>query len=232
LITLWELQGKGGRRYSLFSWRARMALRHKGLEFETQPVCLVDKEAIAFSGGKTVPVIRDATNKENAVVVRDSWKIAEHLEKAYPQAPTLFGGTIGHGMAQTFCVWVDRVVVPAMLPVVVADIHERVDPKDEAYFRQNMEGILKTTLEAARTSASDALRRFERALEPVQAALKRQPFVCGGEPAYADYALFSVFQWARVMSPQMVLDAQSPLAAWRERLLDLHGGFARGVPTA
>ena len=53
MITLWELQGRSGRRYSLFSWRTRMALRHKGLAFETQPVCLSDKETIAFSGGST-----------------------------------------------------------------------------------------------------------------------------------------------------------------------------------
>ena len=47
MITLWELQGREGRRYSLFSWRARLALAHKGLAFETVPVCLVDKAAIA-----------------------------------------------------------------------------------------------------------------------------------------------------------------------------------------
>ena len=55
MITLWELGGKEGRRYSLFSWRTRMALTHKGLAFETQPVCMSDKAAIAFSSGKTVP---------------------------------------------------------------------------------------------------------------------------------------------------------------------------------
>ena len=30
MIELWELKGKGERRYSLFSWRTRMALKHKG----------------------------------------------------------------------------------------------------------------------------------------------------------------------------------------------------------
>ena len=59
MIALYELKGKNDRRYSLFSWRARMALRHKGLEFETLPVRLSDKAAIDFSGGKTVPVIKD-----------------------------------------------------------------------------------------------------------------------------------------------------------------------------
>jgi len=226
VIKLWELQGRSGRRYSLFSWRARMALRHKGLAFETQPVCMSDKAAIAFSGGKTVPVIQDGDT-----VVRDSWRIAEHLEDRYPERP-LFGSPIGRGMAQTFNTWVDRVPVGAMLAVIVSDIHERVDPQDEQYFRQMMEGILKRSLEEAREKREDALRRLGSALEPMQAALKRQPFVCGQNPAYADYALFSVFQWARVMSPQEVLGPESPLCSWRERMLDLYDGFARNVPIA
>jgi len=228
VIRLWELQGREGRRYSLFSWRARLALAHKGLDFETQPVCLVEKEAIAFSGGKTVPVIKDGTT-----VVRDSWKIAEYLESRYPDAPSLFGGPVGHGVTQSFVTWVDRTILPAMLPVVAADIHDRVDPKDEVHIRQTLvEGALKTTLDAARAGADAAIGKLARAVDPLQAALKRQPYVSGEQPAYADYALFSIFQWARVMSPRQVLDAQSPLAAWRERLLDLHGGMARNVLTA
>jgi glutathione S-transferase len=227
MITLWELKGQGGRRYSLFSWRTRMALTHKQLAFDTRPVCMSDKPVIAFSGGKTVPIIRDAET-----VVRDSWKIAEHLEMRYPDAPSLFGGTIGRGVTQTFCVWVDRDLVPAMLPVIVADIHERVDPADDEYVRRMFEGILKKTLEEARESREDALRRLGRVLEPLQAALKRQPYVCGQQPAYADFALFSVFQWARVMSPHEVLGPESPLCSWRERMLDLYDGFARNVPIA
>src|SRR3989337_3035331 len=134
MIALYELKGKGDRRYSLFSWRTRMALRHKGLDFETLPVRLSDKTAIAFSGGKTVPVLKDKDT-----VVRDSWKIAEHLENRYKDAPPLFGGDIGRGVTQAFNTWTDRAVVPAMLQVIVADIHERVDADDEVYFREMME---------------------------------------------------------------------------------------------
>jgi glutathione S-transferase len=227
MITLWELGGKNGRRYSLFSWRTRMALAHKGLACETQPVCMSDKAAIAFSNGKTVPVIKDGET-----MVRDSWKIAEYLEDQYPQAPTLFGGAIGRGVSQAFNTWVDRAVVLPMLQVIVADIHERVDPRDDGFFREMMEKIVKKTLEQTRAERDDALKRLGRALEPMQATLKRQPYVCGREPAYADYILFSVFQWARVMSPQEVLAPEDPLCAWRERILDLHGGIARNVPTA
>ena len=227
MITLWELKGKSDRRYSLFSWRTRMALRHKQLPFESHPVCLTDKAAIDFSAGKTVPVVRDKDT-----VVRDSWKIAEYLENRYRDAPPLFGGDIGRGVSQAFNAWADRSVVPAMLPVIAADIHERVDPADEAYFRESMEKVLKTTLEQARAQRDEALLRLVRTLEPMQTALKRSRFVCGEHPAYADYILFSVFQWARVMSPQELLAPEDPLCAWRERLLDLYDGFARNVPIA
>jgi glutathione S-transferase len=231
MISLYELKGRNERRYSLFSWRTRMALRHKGLEFETRPVRLSDKTAIEFSGGKTVPVLRDQIDGKDDVVVRDSWKIAEYLEQRYPDAP-LFGGEIGHGVTQAFNTWVDRAVVPAMLQVIAADIHERVDPGDEDYFRQTMEKVLRMTLEESRAKREASVQRLGSLLAPIGGAFKRQAYMGGASPAYADYILFSVFQWARVMSPQELLAPEDPLCQWRERVLDLFNGFARNVPVA
>jgi glutathione S-transferase len=227
VISLYELKGKNDRRYSLFSWRARMALRHKGLDFETLPVLLSDKAVIEFSGGKTVPVMKDKDT-----VVRDSWKIAEYLENRYKDAPPLFGGDIGRGVTQAFNTWADRALVPAMLQVIAADIHERVDALDEGYFRQTMEKALRMTLEESRAKRDAAVLQLGKVLEPLQATFKRQAFLAGAAAAYADYILFSVFQWARVMSPQELLAPEDPLCQWRERMLDLYDGFARGVPTA
>lgn len=227
MIALYELKGKNDRRYSLFSWRARMALRHKGLDFETLPVLLSDKAIIEFSGGKTVPVMKDKDT-----VVRDSWKIAEYLENRYKDSPPLFGGEIGRGVTQAFNTWADRALVPAMLQVIAADIHERVDTLDEGYFRQTMEKVLRMTLEESRARRDAALLQLGKVLEPLQATFKRQAFLGGAAAAYADYILLSVFQWARVMSPRELLAPEDPLCQWRERMLDLYDGFARNVPTA
>ncbi|HKU45813.1 MAG TPA: glutathione S-transferase N-terminal domain-containing protein [Burkholderiales bacterium] len=226
MIQLWELKGRDGRRYSAYSWRTKMALKHKGLEWQSHPVLMSDKETIAFSGGKTVPVIKDGDT-----VVRDSWKIAEYLEERHPEK-SLFGGVIGRGVTLTFNTWADRVLIAAMMPVVVCDLYERVDPGDDAYFRRQFEGYLKSTLEEARGKRPEFESRLARQLEPMQAALKRQPFVCGAAPAYGDYILFSVFQWARIASPQDIFASSDPLYAWRERMLDLYDGFARKTPTA
>src|SRR5260221_6239066 len=119
-----------------------------------------------------------------------------------------------------------------MMPVVVADLHQRIDPMDQAFFRAMLENFLGKPIEETRAARPEAQKRLDRALEPLQATLKRQPFVCGAAPAYADYILLSVFQWARVASPQDVLAADAPLHAWREKMLDLYGGYARSEKAA
>jgi glutathione S-transferase len=62
--------------------------------------------------------------------------------------------------------------------------------------------------------------------------LASQPFIGGDSPLFADYIVFSAFQWARVMSSYAVLPPQDPIAEWVERCLALHEGFARRVPAA
>jgi glutathione S-transferase len=63
--------------------------------------------------------------------------------------------------------------------------------------------------------------------------LDRQPFVAGDRPAYADYILFGVFQWARLTSSYALLADDDPIFGWRTRMLDLFDGLAakaKGFP--
>ena len=46
-------------RFSPYCWRIRMALAHKGLDVNMVPVRFTEKDKIAFSGQKLVPVLRD-----------------------------------------------------------------------------------------------------------------------------------------------------------------------------
>ena len=62
--------------------------------------------------------------------------------------------------------------------------------------------------------------------------LARQPYLAGERPAYADYAVFGMFMWARCTSALDLLAADDPVHAWRERLLDAFDGMARAAPTA
>jgi glutathione S-transferase len=225
LIKLYDLAAaEDDRRFSPYCWRTKMALKHKGLEFETVPWRFTDKEAIAFSGSKTVPVIKDG---ETAVA--DSWNIAVYLDDAYPQRPGLFAGAESRALAEFFNHWMLRGPQLALFKVIVLDIYARIHDKDKAYFRESREKRFGMPLEEWAGEPKQALAAFRGALEPLRPGLVQHPFVSGQGPGYADYILFGAFQWARCMSPTRLLEPDDPVYAWRERLLDLWGGYGRAA---
>lgn len=62
--------------------------------------------------------------------------------------------------------------------------------------------------------------------------LKFQDFLGGASPLFADYIVFGAFQWARIVSPQRLLQPGDPVTDWFERCLDLHHGLGRSVTAA
>lgn len=224
-LILYELGGLDGRRYSQFSWRTRLALAHKGLAAEYRPVAVSDKQTIAFSGQDKVPILVDGDQ-----VVSDSWVIAEYLERTWPDRPSLFGGATGMGLSRFVNSYVDRTLIPQLVPLVMVDVVACVDPADGRHLRGQIEGLFRRTLEELAAARDTDIRGFRKLLDPVRATLRAQPFLSGPQPAYADYILFSLFQWARVVSRFELLESGDRLAAWREAMLDLHGGLARAEP--
>ena len=89
-ITLYELAGLEDRRYSLFSWRARLALAHKGVEPRLVAVSIADKDAIAFSGQDKVPILR-----EGGTLVADPGASPNISRRAFPTDPRSSAGRKG-----------------------------------------------------------------------------------------------------------------------------------------
>ena len=117
-IKMYDLAGADPkRRFSPYCWRIRMALAHKHLTVETIPWRYCDKPAIAHSGQDRVPVIEDGDR-----VIADSWAIANYLEDAYPDRPSLFGGTAARAIARFINSWADTVQNGGISTFVASDI--------------------------------------------------------------------------------------------------------------
>ena len=219
--TLYDLAGaEDERRFSPNCWRAKMALAHKGLPFETVPWRFTEKEAIAFSSQGLVPVLVDGER-----VVTDSWAICQYLDSAYPDTPRLAEGPQAWAYAFFIKNWTERSLQGALAPLLYLDILAHAAPKDREYFRTSRESRVGTTLEAFAADKPGHLDKLRKVLEPLGAALAAQPFVAGSTPALADYVVFGAFQWARCVSPLRLLEPDSPIAAWRGRMLALYGGL-------
>lgn len=227
-ILLYDLVGEDAARpFSPHCWKTAMSLAHKGLEFQRVPTPFTSVPSVEGGVSKTIPVIRDGD-----AVVADSFAIALYLDEAYPDRPTLFGGEGGKAMARFVERWSQLTVHPYLGAAALTDIHARLAPPDQAYFRDSREKRYGKRLEEVSAPREAELAAFRASLEPLRNMLGYQPFIGGSAPLYPDYIVFGAFQWVRVMSPFQTLAEDDPLTAWFERLLDLHGGLGRSVAAA
>lgn len=223
-IVLFDLVGQDDRRFSPHCWRSRMALAHKGLDTEARPTCFIEISRIAGGSQKTVPVIEDGDE-----VVGDSWAIAEYLEAAYPDRPSLFGGEEAKALSRFMQNWVINVVHRGLVGLIVLDIHDHLRPEDRDYFRTTREERFGKPLEAVQAGREERLGAFREGLAPLRFTLAKQDYLGGTKPVYADYLVFGAFQWARTISSFRVLESDDPVQAWFQRCLDLHDGLGRAA---
>ena len=228
-IKLYDLAGaEDDRRFSPYCWRVKMALKHKGLDFETIAWRFTEKEALAPYKSTTVPVLVDGSNS-----VYDSWAIALYLDEVYPSRPRLFEGTEARTLCDFFNQWTVKALHPILMRVIILDLFGKVAEKDKAYFRESREKRYGMPLEQVGADPKGALAAFRGALDPVRPVLVQNAFISGNGPGFADYILFGTFQWARIISPTRLLEPDDPIYAWRERLLKMYDGYAwkaKGYP--
>lgn len=221
---LYELTGEDpARRFSPFCWRARMALAHKGLEAECVPWRFTETDRLAFASHDKVPVLVDGE-----AVVAESWDIAEYLDRAYPDRPTLLGAAAPE--IRFIAAWTDTALHGALVRLIVSDIPRLLDPVARAYFVKSREARFGRPLHEVTADREARLPEFRALLQPLRITLRAQPFLGGEGPNYADYTLFGAFQWARVVSPLALLEAEDPVRRWLDGLLGLFGGLGRDVP--
>ncbi len=226
-IVLYDLVGQDDRRFSPHCWRTRMALAHKGLDYEARPTRFIDIPKIEDGRVRTVPAIRDG---ERLIV--DSWAIARDLEERYPDRPSLFGGPGGQAVTRFVQSWCAAVLHTGLIGLIIADIWQHLTPADRDYFRSSREKRFGRPLEEVQAGRELRLEEFRKSLQPLRLTLQDAPWLGGDQPRYADYLVFGGLQWARCISSFEVLAADDPIGSWFERCLDLYDGLGRQAPAA
>lgn len=226
--TLYALCGADkSRPFSPHVWKTMLSLAHKGLDYYTKAVGFTQIPTIENGATTLVPVLRDGDQ-----LVRDSFDIALYLDNAYPDRPSLFGGEGGQAMARFVESWSQLTLHPALVRIILMDIHDSLAPADRAFFRTSREPRFGMSLEAVAETGIGELKTFAAKLEPLRTTLKKQPFIGGETPLFADYIVFGPLQWARIVSPKTILEPGDPVLDWFERCLDLHNGAGRSVTAA
>lgn len=226
--TLYSLCGADrSRHYSPHVWKIIMAMKHKGLDFELEPVSFKEISQIEDGSFRSVPVLND-----NGHIEGDSFEIAVYLEETYRDGPSLFGGEGGLATARFVESFSQAVIHPPVSTIAVMDMHAMMSPEDQAHFRSAREKRFGKTLEEFYTNKDAELAALPEKLSPLRTVLERQAWLGGDTPLFADYILFGALQWGRVCTPTKLLADDDPVNDWFERCLDLHGGVGRSVAQA
>lgn len=225
-IQLFELAAKDDRyRFSPYCWRARMALLHKGLDYESVPWRFIEKERIAESGQKAVPVLVD-----NGKWLADSWAIATYLDETYPDRPMLMKDAAARAQAQLVIAVVQTQLLPAAIPVAVCEVHDLLDADNQAYFRETREKVLGRSLEDLKVSPEDGKAGLAKGLTVFETVLETTPYLGGDAASYADYALFGVLKWVDIVAPYRPVDDSTAVGKWFANLEAMYDGRAGSVP--
>lgn len=221
-LLLYDLAGANPNvRFSPHCWKIRMALAHKGIAARFEPWHFADRLKNEFV--TRVPVLL-----HGGKLISDSWRIAHYLEDVFPDRPLFEPGT--EGLIRFVNSWADS-LIPILARLIVLDVLHSLDCGDRPYFRETRERFLGGTLESIVADQPRRLHDVRLALEPLRQTIKRQPYIHGSEPGYADYCAFGLFMWAHCCSQTELLAANDSLIVWRERLLDQFEGLARHAPT-
>ena len=122
-------------------------------------------------------------------------------------------------MANLTAEWIDS-QHKKLLSFFILEIFNKLDFKDQPYFRLSREKRYGTTLEGVQSQREDRIIEFREVnLAPLRAHIIDRPFIAGAEPAYGDFAVFGTFQWARLVSDFELLGPEDPIHDWRQRMI-------------
>jgi len=218
--TLYELENIE----SPFVWRAKYALAHKGLTYETHRAAFTDIPNTCGGRHKTVPFLVDEDGSETC----DSMSIAAYLDDTYPEPPSLLGnGSLER--AQEIEKILGETGFPNFFPLYIRDIWAGLPDKDAAYFRSTREDRFGTSLEALSANREARLPDARASLEPLRAELAKAPWLNGDAPGYADYIVLAFFAWLKGCASTPPLAAGDPLLDYIERGFALYGGIGNAI---
>lgn len=222
---LYDLAGAQDQRFSPFVWRTKYALAHIGQGFEAIGTCFTDIPTAGDGKHKSLPILG-----QGGRYVSDSWAIAEQLEKQSLKA-SLFGSAEGSSFAKFLHDWVGPALLANVLKIGLTDIHAGLAPKDQDYFRVSREKRFGKALEQVCPDPELPLAAIKQNIFPVTRVLADQAFLGGRSANYADYIVFSAFQFGRIVTAKQTLPDDPILSDWFERCLDLYSGLGRSEPS-
>jgi len=194
------------------TWKVRYVLNFKKLPYKTVWVEYPDiaqlckdigaEPSSVGPGGKqnyTLPVIQDPNTN---TVVSESYRIAEYLEKTYPDSPKLFP-TGSEGLQAAFHDLYESTKGAAFPKLMLGKVVGILQPASQPYFRRTREAAFGKKMEELHDDAEEQWAKWREAHSKIAAWYDKNGgghFIQGNGPTYADINVAAFFAWSKFLS--------------------------------
>ncbi|KAJ3073764.1 hypothetical protein HDU98_000755 [Podochytrium sp. JEL0797] len=219
-------------------WKTHLSLLHKDIPVEIEPVTHHDlkfKLTQERGGQRTTS---PAVELEDGSLLCGAFAIAEHLEKTYPERPSLFSGSksshpdavqagkayarmmdLGLGDSDSqWAVWLE-LALPSMADRVTPGPNRDYFTSDAKWGPNGFQNMISSATPA------ETLARAKWNVWPIVQALKERPgeFLQGQEPGFVDYVVFGRYAMCRNCCPGLAKqaweDQGEEIGLWVERIV-------------
>ena len=221
-IKFFDLALSHGATISPFVWATKYAIAHKGLDMEVVPGGFTGIMERTGGQSERLPAIVD-----DGEWVLDSWLIAEHLDRKYPDRPTLIGDPSVKVLTQFIETGLWQTAISPWMTCYLKNYRDWSVPEDHAYVTESRERMFGRKIEDIVVGREDRLPQVPPKLELLRGILKEHKWLGGESPNYADYRALAVFLFCASVADTPPLTADDPLRDWIDRGFDLYGGLGR-----
>jgi glutathione S-transferase len=212
MITLYELAGKNGVRFSPPCWNVKLCLLYKDIDFETVTIGLSEKNKISFSNQKLLPII-----KHQKGFVTDSWNIINWLDNNFG-GPKLFINETSKNFSYYLYLWTSRQLLPILFKIIAHEIPNILEADDLKYYLISREELIKGPITKFKPIIPSIIKKFRKLINPMRSLIKKNGFISGVSPGIEDFIFFGNFKWVYTCSSCELLETEDEIYEWYKKI--------------
>ena len=212
MLKLFDLSGKNDLRFSPPCWNVKLCLILNNIEFLTIPVRFTDKDKIAFSKQKLVPIL---DYKEG--FVSDSWNIINWLNENYPEKK-IFINNSSKNFSYFLYLWTSRQLLPILFKIIAHEILNVLEGDDIDYYIKTREERINGPITKFVPYVSSSIKKFRKVIDPIRKIIIDNDYISGKNPGIEDCIFFGNLKWVDVCSPCNLLENEDPVYQWYKNL--------------
>ena len=215
MLKLYDLSGKNNLRFSPPCWNIKLCLIQNNIEFITIPVRFTDKDKIAFSKQKLVPIL----DYKNGFIC-DSWNIINWLNENYPKKK-IFINNSSRNFSYYLYLWTSRQLLPMLFKIIAHEIPNVLDGDDIDYYLKTREERINGPITKFIPFIASSIEEFRKLIDPIRKIIINNGYISGKKPGIEDCIFFGNFKWVDVCSSCNLLDDKDPVYKWYKSLLKI-----------